>query len=106
MNIMKKYKSQLQEMAFIGKDKDLIVQVYSDHNPPHFHVTKKDEYEVKLTIKNLKIIGYVWQKDNTEISSSELKRLLKWLQQPYVKNKDITNEAVIKISWETMNFKK
>lgn len=50
---MKKYKSQLTEMAQIGKIKDLIIQVYTDHNPPHFHIIKKGEFEVKIAINDM-----------------------------------------------------
>ena len=92
-------KEKLIEMVFVGKDKDLSIQVYTDHNPPHFHVVKKDAYEVKITIKNFKILGYVWQKDNKEMNSSEMKRLLKWLQQSHMKDKEISNERVIKLLW-------
>lgn len=42
----------LFEIAKVGEIDDLIIQVYTDHNPPHFHVIKrmllKLEYLLKL----------------------------------------------------------
>lgn len=96
-------KTQLFEMAHIGDIDELSINVYSDHGIPHFHVLKKDNFELKISINDLKIIDYKWQKNNKKISSSELKKLIQWLNSPYIKNKKITNLEIIEISWNTMN---
>jgi hypothetical protein len=100
---MKRYKHQLQEMAQIGKINDLVVQVYNDHNPIHFHVIKKDKYEVRISIKSLKIIRYVWQKDNEKITTKEYNKILKWLELPNKKNTKLTNYEAINFAWNIMN---
>ena len=96
-------KFKLEEMAHAGNVGQLSIDVYTDHNPPHFHVTKKDEFEVKISIKNFKIIDYKWQKNNKEISSKELKDLIKWIHTPYHKNKKVTNLEAIQMFWDSMN---
>jgi len=100
---MKKFQQKLEEMASIGKIKGLEIQVYTDHNPPHFHVVKKDEYEIKISIKGLKILKYSWQKDNKKISSKELKALENWLTKDNTKNKKMTNKEAIQFAWKILN---
>ena len=94
----------LFEMAKVGEIDDLIIQVYTDHNPPHFHVIKKDAFEVRISIKTVDIINYKWQKGNKEISTSELKKISKWLKSNY-KNKQITNRDAVEMFWDGMNSK-
>lgn len=102
---MKKYvpKIKLQEMAHIGDIGQLSIDVYTDHEPKHFHVKKKDEFEVKLTIKSLAIIDYVWQKNNKEISTKEIKSIKEWLISKNIKNKKLTNKEAINFAWNIMN---
>lgn len=105
---MKKYqniqkKEILIEMATMGRIKDIVIRVYTDHNPPHFHVIKKDEYDVRITIKNQKILSYEWQKDGIEMSAKEYKNLLDWLDQPNKKNKKISNLEAISIVWNALD---
>ena len=97
------FKKLLKEMATIGTVGQMKVVVWTDHNPPHFHVTKLGEYEVRITIKNLKILDYKWQKNNTEMSSTEKSNLKKWLQSPSKKNKSLTNLQGIKFAWKILN---
>lgn len=91
------------EMAHIGEVDEMRIDVYTDHQPPHFHVLKKDNFELQMTIKGLKILDYRWQKNSKKISSSELKNLMKWLDSPYSKNKKISNLETIEISWNILN---
>ena len=35
---------KLTEMAYIDTVKGMKIEVYTDRDPPHFHVTKKDEW--------------------------------------------------------------
>jgi len=98
-----KEKKLLKEMAYIGNVGQLEIQVYTDHNPPHFHVVKKDEFEVTINIKTLKTINYKWQKNNKIISSSELQKIILWINKPYIKDKEISNLRAIKIIWGSLN---
>ena len=48
---------------------DLVVHVYRDHNPPHFHViSKRKRMNAKLTLRNLELIGGT-------ISMSDLRKI-------------------------------
>jgi hypothetical protein len=96
-------KEKLIEMALIGKPNGLIVQVYTDHNPPHFHVVKKDNYEVCISIKNQKILVYKSHKDGKEMSSSEYKVIINWLSSKNKDEKNITNLQAIKLVWKSLN---
>lgn len=98
-----KRKFKLQEMAHVGNINQLSIDVYTDHEPIHFHVTKKDEFEVKIDFYTLKVLGYKWQKNGKEISSKEMKDLKKWLNEKSDKNKKITNYEGIKFFWDGMN---
>ena len=44
-----------------------------DHNPLHFHIIKKDKFEVRIILKTLKVHSYKWQNKGEEISSDDLK---------------------------------
>jgi len=97
------YKSAFKEMANIGKVDDLVIQVYTDHNPPHFHVVKKDKFEVRLEIDTLNVLSYKWQKNNSKITTKEIKEIEKWLKKSNVKDKDLSNYKAIKFAWMIMN---
>ncbi len=101
---MKKYedKVKLQEMAYIDTVKGMKIEVYTDHNPPHFHVTKIDNFEVRLSIKNIKVLSYKWQKSGKEISSKELDAIKIWY---HSKKKNIPNEQKVKMFWDGLNPK-
>jgi len=96
-------KEKLIEMATIGKVGQMKIIVWTDHNPPHFHVEKKDEYEARISIKTLKIIDYKYQKNNKTMSSTGSKNLLKWLNSPSKKNPNITNLEGVKYAWNILN---
>ena len=96
-------KEKLIEMATIGTVGQMKIIVWTDHNPPHFHVEKKDEYEVRISIETLKIIDYKYQKNNKTMSSTESKNLLKWLNSPNKKYPAITNLVGIKFAWDSIN---
>jgi len=98
-------KSNLKEMALIGTVGQMKVIIWTDHNPPHFHVEKKDEYEARLSIDTIEIIDYKWQKSGKEMTSSELKTIKKWLNEPSKKNNKVTNLERIKIVWDALNPK-
>jgi len=93
----------LKEMAHVGDVGQLSVDVYTDHEPLHFHVLKKDAFEVKIELNTLNILGYKWQKNGKEISESELKNLKNWLKMKSIKNKKFTNFEAIKFLWDSMN---
>jgi hypothetical protein len=99
--MVKRYE-RLQEMAKVGIVNDLTIEVYTDHNPPHFHVTKKDKFEVRIDINTLEILSYKWQRSNAKLSSKDLDIIEKWLKMKY-KNKNITNKDIIEIFWDSMN---
>jgi len=97
------YKRKFIEMANVGSVKGLNIQVYTDHKPEHFHIIKKDNFELKVKIKTLSFIEYKWQKNGSEISSSEWKAVLNWLSKLNNKNKKLTNYEAIKFLWSSMN---
>lgn len=41
------------EMATIDRIEDMTISVYIDHLPKHFHVIKKDQFEVRLDINTV-----------------------------------------------------
>lgn len=107
-NKMKKYiftrepKTKLTEMAKVGTIGDLSIQVYTDHEPIHFHLIKTDKYEARIDVRSLKVLSYKWQKDGATLSSNDIKKVNKWLDKPF-KNSNITNRKMIKIFWNSMN---
>jgi len=94
---------KLIEMATIGSLNDLTIQVYTDHLPKHFHVVKKDKFEVRLSIKDLSIISYKWQKGSSEITAKEIDKLRAWLDKPNNSDKTLTNKSAIVFAWKIMN---
>jgi len=92
-------------MALIGTVGQMRIVVWTDHDQPHFHVEKKDEYEARVSIKDIEIIDYKWQRAGKEMSSTELKILKKWLDELSKKNNKVTNLEIIKIIWDALNPK-
>jgi len=103
INMETRYKKKFVEMATIGRVGDITVKVFTDHRPVHFHLEKKDKYEAKIELKTLKILSYKWQKDGSEVSSKDIRKLADWLNAPSKKNKKITNYELIDAVWSTMN---
>jgi len=100
---MEKYKEKIKltEMAMAGKVKELNVIVWTDHNPPHFHIIKRDLFDVLINIETLEIMKYKFQKNNnSKLSSIELKNVSAWL---YKKINNISNINRIKILWNGLN---
>ena len=94
---------RLTEMATLGTVGQMTVIVWTDHNPPHFHIEKTGEYDVRISIESLKIIDYKWQKNNKSMSSTEIRNLNKWLKEPSKKYPSITNLQRIEIAWDALN---
>ncbi len=106
MNFKEYYEQQdnlLIEMANIDTIDQLKINVYTDHLPIHYHVIKKDEFEVRIKLSDNSIMSYKWQKDSKEISSKEMKDLKKWLKKKNKDVKGINNKDAILFSWKTMN---
>lgn len=98
----------LNEMVHIGSVKTISIDVYDDHGFPHFHITKKDCYEAKVKIKDLKVFGYNWQQDGKELKGREYMQLLAWLEKDYTKGlpknyPKISNLLQIQMQWNIMN---
>jgi hypothetical protein len=101
---MKIYEKQsFKEMAYAGTVKGLLIEVWTDHNPPHFHATKNDSFNVRIAINNDEVISYKWQVGGKEISAQELKAIKIWLDQPSTENRQITNREKIIILWDALN---
>lgn len=101
--IFKEKKQALEEMAYVGTVDGIDIHVYTDHEPEHFHAIKKDEFEARISTDTLEVIGYKWKKQNKELSSSELKNIKKWLNQPSKKYRGVTNYQRIRIFWDGLN---
>ena len=98
---MKHYKQKLMEMATAGKVKNLNITIWTDHNPPHFHIIKKDLYDVLIGIEDLEIIKYKFQKNNNiKMSSTEFDNVKEWLKD---KTNNVSNLRRIKILWNGLN---
>jgi len=117
---MKKYKSifeekeKLIEMALVGKTKDLEIQVYTDHEPMHFHLVKKEKYEARIKIpkelpseiSELEIMNYKFQKsEKVVVTNQDLKALLLFLKEKSKINEDSNNFNVMKTVWKALNPK-
>lgn len=98
-----RYKKKFIEMATIGKVGDIIVKVFTGHKPIHFHLEKKDKYEARIDFKIFKVLSYKWQKDGSEVSAKDIKKLEDWLNKPNKKDNEITNYRAIKFAWKIMN---
>lgn len=91
------------EMATIDKIEDMTISVYTDYLPKHFHVIKKDQFEVRLSINTLKVMSYKWQIDGKEITSKDLKKIQQWIKDKNRKQKNISNKQAIEFAWDIMN---
>ncbi len=115
---MKKYKSifeekeKLIEMALVGKTKDLEVQVYTNHEPMHFHLVKKNKYEARIKvpkdlpteISELEIMNYKFQKSKKyKVTNQDLKDLFLFLKEKSKINEDMNNFYVMKTVWKALN---
>ena len=87
-----------KEIRDIGKIGKLEVNVQTGGDPPHFHVIKRDFYDIKIKISNLEILGYEWQINNAEISEDELEELKEWLSEKY-NFSNLSNSGYIKFIW-------
>lgn len=106
MNVKEQYKERYQrffEMATIDKIEDMTISVYTDYLPKHFHVIKKDQFEVRLSINTLKVMSYKWQIDGKEITSKDLKKIQQWIKDKNRKQKNISNKQAIEFAWDIMN---
>lgn len=101
--LFKEEKQKLVEMAYLGNVGQMRIIVWTDHTPPHFHVEKIGEYEARIDTKTLKIINYKWQKNNKEMSSTEIKNLQIWLKKQSKKNPALTNLEAIDFAWKILN---
>lgn len=97
------FKKYITEMANAGSVDGMKIDIYTDHGEPHFHILKKNYFELRMSIKNQQIIDYKYQKDNKTITKKELKKIIKWLNIKSKKQPKITNIEVIKLAWDTMN---
>lgn len=117
---MKRYKpifeeeQKLIEKALVGKTKDLEIQVYTDHEPMHFHLVKKDKYEARIkipkelptVISELEIMNYKFQKsEKVVVTNQDLKALLLFLKEKSKINEDSNNFNVMKTVWKALNPK-
>ena len=100
---MKERYQKFFEMATVGRFEDFNVQVYTDHEPIHFHILKKDQYEVRMQLSPLKVLSYKWQKDGKEVTGSDMKKIKKWLQDTSKKDKRMSNKDAIKFAWSILN---
>lgn len=87
-----------KEIRDIGKIGQLEINVQSGGDPPHFHVIKRDFYDIKIKISNMEILGYEWQINNAEISGVELVELKEWLLEKY-NSSSLSNSGYIKFIW-------
>ena len=84
------YGEPIERRAAVGTVQKLgKIEVYSDHNPPHFHITGKN-IDYKFTIENLDQIK------GDSINSKQMKDLKKWYFEKNGKEKLIT-------FWQKMN---
>ena len=115
---MKKYKSifeekqKLIEMALVGKTKDLEVQVYTHHEPMHFHLVKKNKYEARIkvpkdlptVISELEIMNYKFQKSKKDkVTNQDLKDLLLFFREKSKINEDMNNFKMLQAFWKGLN---
>ena len=117
---MKRYKpifedkQKLIEMALVGKTRGLEIQVYTDHEPMHFHLVKKDKYEARIkiprelpsAISELEILNYKFQKSEKDIiTNQDLKLLQSWMGERNKNSPEITNFQATCFLWDSLNQK-
>jgi hypothetical protein len=91
-----------KEVAFVGKTGQLEITVQAGDEPPHFHVTKKGCYDVKITIADWKILGYEQQINNAEISEEEIKKLKRWSSRKR-SGTQFNNSSLFYMYWTALN---
>ena len=94
-------KKLLIEKAHIGNIDDLRIDVYTDTDrlSPHFYVTKKDSFEARIRISDLKVLNYKSQINNSEISPEEYETLYKWINEKSRFESKMTNFDLIEFMW-------
>jgi len=117
---MKRYKpiyedkQKLIEMALVGKTKGLEIQVYTDHEPMHFNLVKKDKYEARIKIpkelpseiSELELLNYKFQKSEKDIvTKQDLKLLQSWMGERNKNRPEITNFQATSFLWDSLNPK-
>ena len=117
---MKRYKpifeekQKLIEIALVGKTKGLEIRVYTDIEPMHFYVAKKDIYEARIkipkelpsTISELEILNYKFQKSEKDIvTNQDLKLLQSWMGERNKNRPEITNFQATCFLWDSLNQK-
>ena len=120
LNKMKRYKpifeekQKLIEMALVGKTKGLEIQIYTDHEPMHFHLVKKDKYQARIKIpkelpseiSELEIMNYKFQKSDKDIiTNQDLKLLQSWMGERNKNRPEITNFQATCFLWDSLNQK-
>ncbi len=117
---MKRYKpifeekQKLIEIGLVGKTKDLEIRVYTDIEPMHFHLVKKDKYEARIkipkelpsVISELEIMNYKFQKsEKVVVTDQDLKALLLFLKEKSKINEESSNFKMIHAFWKALNPK-
>jgi hypothetical protein len=107
-----KQSNKLIEMAKAGESSTLVYQIYTDHDPPHFHVLKKNgSYEARIllpkklpkSVDEIIVNSYKYQKSSTdEVSNSDKKEILKFLKK-IDKDFNKTYLDAIQILWKRLN---
>ena len=115
---MKRYKpmfeekQKLIEMALVGKTKGLEIRVYTDHEPMHFYLAKRDKYEARIkipkelpsTISELELLNYKFQKSDKDIiTNQDLRTLLLFLKEKSKINDNSNNFKMIQALWKALN---
>jgi len=91
-----------KEIAVVGKTGQLEITVQAGDEPPHFHVTKKGCYDVKITMKDWKVLGYEQQINNAEISDDEIKKLKRWSSRKR-SGTQFNNSSLFYMYWTALN---
>lgn len=89
-----------KEIEFVGITGQLLITVQAGDEPPHFHVSKKGCYDVKITIADWKILGYEQQINNAEISDEDIEELKRWKKSPYSK---LNKSCLFYMYWTALN---
>ena len=115
---MKRYKpifedkQKLIEIALLGKTKGLEIRVYTDHEPMHFYLAKRDKYEARIkipkelpsTISELELLNYKFQKSDKDIiTNQDLRTLLLFLKEKSKINDNSNNFKMIQALWKALN---
>ena len=107
-------KQKLIEMALVGKTKGLEIRVYTDHEPMHFYLIKKDKYEARIKIpkelpseiSELELLNYKFQKSEKDIFTKlDFKILQSWMGERNKNRPEITNFQATCFLWDSLNQK-